>query len=801
MKLTQVEFVFVFLGGFYLAMGVLHFILYLYNRHRKSFFVYSIGLILVSINFTLVKLPTEEGFTLTTQKANDVISSATNGVLLYFVSYYLFASTAPKLRKVIRVFAAFYSVGFLILLLSPVESNHFNPVFISLKFLSYLTAISICVFGLLKRTQNFYLIVSATLLLVITEAFVAKDLFNFWSSGGVPYPIERNILILVGYAVPFIAYSAYTSKDLALTSKKLSRELMMNEKLSKEKYEQELVTRKLLEVQNVELERSVHERTRQISKQKEELAAQADKIIELDKIKSRFFANISHEFRTPLTLILGPLSKRLEKATDPQEIQELSVMQRNASRLLNLVNQLLDLSKLEDGSLRLKVRLDNFQQFFTSVATQFSSAADARKINFMVHAVDDVDMYFDPDKLHKILTNLLSNAFKFTPSGGAITFAMKKCASSTRFPSGFVEVLVMDTGPGIDPEHMPHIFNRFYQGDNGVTREYEGSGIGLALTKELVELHYGEITVSSGAGKGTCFVVQLPLGKEHLSEHELNNKSSNLNLNALVEDLSLFEDELVDANEDQALPKILIVEDNADMRHYLQDSLKTNFHIIEAGDGAEGVIRAQSHVPDLIVSDLMMPKLDGLQLCVQIKSDERTSHIPVILLTAKADNASRIEGFHLGADDYIPKPFDVKELEVRITNLIDNRKKLQARYSHQLSLKPRDVQVQSADEKFIKKVGDIIENHMDDFVFSVEILADEAAMSNVQLYRKLKALTGKSPNDLIRSMRLERASSLLKQKGGNVADVAYQVGFSNLSYFTKCFKEKYNQLPSEILKE
>jgi signal transduction histidine kinase/DNA-binding response OmpR family regulator len=613
--------------------------------------------------------------------------------------------------------------------------------------------------------------------------------------------LERNILILIGYAVPFIAYSAYTSKDLALTSKKLAKELVMNEKLTKEKYEQELVTRKLLEAQNVELERSVQERTRQISMQKEELASQAEKIIELDKVKSRFFANISHEFRTPLTLILGPLSKRMESVTDPQESQELLMMHRNASRLLNLVNQLLDLSKLEDGSLRLKAARSRFDEFFSAVGSQFVSAAEAKKIKFMMHVSEPVELYFDPDKMHKILANLLSNAFKFTPSGGAITFAIRKCEPNTRFSEGYVEVLAMDTGVGIDPIHLPHIFNRFYQADNSFTREFEGSGIGLSLTKELVELHGGEITVTSTAGKGTCFVVQLPQGKKHLKEDEIQAKSPALNLDSVVDDLSLLEDELADVIDSSRLPKLLVVEDNADMRHYIHESLKTSFVVLEAMNGVEGLTKAQIEIPDLIVSDLMMPHMDGLQLCMQIKADERTSHIPVILLTAKADNAYKIEGYQLGADDYIPKPFDVKELEIRIKNLIESRKKLQARYSSQLSFKPRNIQVQSADEKFIKKIGEIIEGHMDDFSFSVEVLADEAALSNVQLYRKLKALTGNAPNDLIRSMRLERAASLLKQKGGNVADIAYQVGFSNLSYFTKCFKEKYNQLPSEILKE
>ncbi|HEY5918805.1 MAG TPA: ATP-binding protein [Chryseolinea sp.] len=797
MKLSLPQYAYIFLGGFYVAMAALHLILYTFNRHRKMNLFYGLGLLVAAANHTFVDLSIDPDYGQFDEKANTLFSAVSNGILLYFAVYYIVASNQPGLKKFIQYFSWPYLAGLIVLMVLPHDSMVFFIIETILRFTCYMAAIIIFVYGFIKRIPNFYLIMGATFGLILTEMFLSADVFGLWQEGN--YPSARSLLIVIGYSAPFLAYSTYLSKDLALTSKKLMKEHIINERLSREKYEQVTVTRKLLEVQNIELERSVIERTRQISSQNEELEAQADKIMELDKIKSRFFANISHEFRTPLSLILGPLEKKLGQPV-AEDRKDIEVMHRSASRLLTLVNQLLDLSKLEDGSLSLHTIEQDLSKLVSSITSQFASMAEARGVDFTLTATQPIFAFVDSDKLIKIVSNLLSNAFKFSATGGSITVLIRKGEPDLKYGEGYAEIRVVDTGIGIEGKHLPRIFDRFYQVDNSVTREYEGSGIGLSLTKELVELHHGDISVSSQPDKGSSFVVRLPLGKSHLGPNEIDlpavftaEAGPHLDLTAST---SI---ELLEQNGTSRLnPKILLIEDNADMRYYLRDDLKEQYLILEAADGEEGLRMAMSEIPDLIVSDLMMPRLDGKSLCEKLKLDEKTSHIPLILLTAKADVAARIEGFQVGADEYIAKPFHTDELKARIRNLIDGRKKLQEKFSRQLTLGPQEIQVDSLEEKFIRKVVSIIEKNMGEATFSVDVLAREAAMSNIQLYRKLKALTGSTPNDLIRNMRLERAGSLLRQRGGNVAEIAYQVGFNNLSYFAKCFREKFGLTPKQV---
>ncbi|HEX6889142.1 MAG TPA: ATP-binding protein, partial [Chryseolinea sp.] len=520
---------------------------------------------------------------------------------------------------------------------------------------------------------------------------------------------------------------------------------------------------------------------------------EADKYQELNSLKSRFFANISHEFRTPLTLLLSPLEKRMQLTTaPPEDREEFGIMHRNASRLLNLVNQLLDLSKIEAGSLKLKIVHGNINAFIKSISSQFSSMAQSRKIHFEVTSLATVDAWFDPDKLEKIISNLLSNAFKFTPSGGRISVTVS-------IDDGHAKLEISDSGMGIPPGEVERIFDRFYQVDDSNLREFEGSGIGLSLVKELVELHHGTISVTSKPGQGSCFTVRIPLGREHLKDSEISESAEIISANVLK--ASGQSALLPQPTTNEEIPKLLIVEDNEDLRTYLRLSLKDKYSLVEASNGQQGVELAIQEIPDLILSDLMMPKMDGLELCRQIKSNEKTSHVPVILLTAKTDQETRIDGLVTGADDYLAKPFSLPELIARINNLIETRKKLRKHFSSAIILKPSDIRVISLDDRFIKKVMERIEVHLSDSSFSVEVLADEVAMSTIQVYRKLKAITGQTPNDLIRNVRLERAASLLDQHAGNVADVAYMVGFNNLSYFAKCFKDKFHQKPSEYLKK
>jgi DNA-binding response OmpR family regulator len=370
----------------------------------------------------------------------------------------------------------------------------------------------------------------------------------------------------------------------------------------------------------------------------------------------------------------------------------------------------------------------------------------------------------------------------------------------------FVKISIKDTGIGIPTDRLDKVFDRFYQVDDSYTREHEGSGIGLALTKELVDLHHGKIAVQSEQHKGTTFTVYLPLGKEHLKPEEIVAETSaeefkpeeelSESLQSAKSDLRLSE-RFAPPSHRKATPIVLIVEDNSDMRAYMQDCLAQDYRIIEAVDGEDGLQTATDKIPDLIISDVMMPKMDGFQLCQRLKSDERTSHIPIILLTARATAESKIKGLELGADDYILKPFDRTELQVRAKNLIEQRRKLRERFSRDISLPPKEIAVTSYDEKFLQRAMNIIEQHLSNPDFDVTILAREVGMSRMQLHRKLQALTNQSANKFIRSLRLKKAADLLNQKYGNVAQIAYEVGFNNPAYFAECFRKQFGKLPSE----
>ncbi len=530
---------------------------------------------------------------------------------------------------------------------------------------------------------------------------------------------------------------------------------------------------------------------------------EAENVKALEHAKSRFFANISHEFRTPLTLILGPAEELQSVQPDEASRNKLSMLHRNAQRLLRLINQLLDLSKIDAGGMKLQTTPGNIVPFVKGIAQSFESSAGRRGVALNVETETyEIELYFDQDKMEKILTNLVSNALKFTPEGGAVNVRVALSASGT---ADSVDVIVEDTGIGIPEEELPHIFDRFYQVDASQTREQDGTGIGLALTKELVEMHHGTITVKSEVGKGTEFTVSFPLGKEHLRPEEIVDVSQERQPSIREENAAVpSEGESIPLplteEQTQEQPLVLIVEDNADVRKYIRGYLAPTYQVFEARDGAEGVEKARDSIPDLIISDVMMPKMDGYALCRTLKLDEKTSHVPVILLTAKAGQENKIEGLETGADDYLTKPFEAKELLVRVKNLIDLRRKLRERFSVGQVLKPGEIAVTSVDDAFLRKVMGIVEQRLGEESFSVEDLAGEAGMSRSQLHRKLTALSGQSPSDFIRYMRLHRAMELLKKNAGAVSEIAYTVGFSGVSYFTKCFKDQFGTLPSEVQK-
>lgn len=581
--------------------------------------------------------------------------------------------------------------------------------------------------------------------------------------------------------------------------------------------------------------------TETVEKQKQELQLkifqeQTRKLEEMDKMKSHFFANISHEFRTPLTLIIGPVEKILSNHSDEETIQQGEMIKENATRLLGLINQLLDLSKLEAGKLELKTSKGNIVPFIKGITMSFESIAERKDISLKVKAEKaEIELYFDKEKMTKIMTNLLSNAFKFTGEGGQITVSINESQSynvisksaaadatekSTHYVNkispfgrndkiGSVEIKVRDTGIGISREELPKLFDRFYQVDSSHTREHEGTGIGLALTKELVELHHGIISVDSQLGQWTEFKIAFPLGRKHLNDEEIvdqpeTEQTEDVILSSTLrgtKNLVIESEESIDI---ETLDKsiVLIVEDNADVRKYIKDSLGDGFQFEEAANGEQGVRKAEKIIPDLIISDVMMPKMDGNELTRILKNDEKTSHIPIILLTAKAEQEGKIEGLETGADAYLIKPFNTKELMVRIKNLLNIRKKLQEKYSKEILVQKRDrKKLSKIDEQFMCKVLEVIENHISEEDFSIEDFDREIGMGRVQIYRKIKALTGKSPSRYIRSVRLARAKNMIEEKKGNISEAAYSFGFSSPAYFTKCFKEEFGFPPSDLMNQ
>jgi signal transduction histidine kinase/AraC-like DNA-binding protein len=524
-----------------------------------------------------------------------------------------------------------------------------------------------------------------------------------------------------------------------------------------------------------------------------------------DKMKSRFFANISHEFRTPLTLIFGPAEDVLEKTKEPDTKQSVGNIKRNASKLYSLVNQLLDLSKLEAGKMNLETSEQNVIPLLKGLVLSFTSLAERKKITLKFNTIEkNLNVYIDKDKVEKIITNLLSNAFKFTPEGGKVDFTVEKLIKD-------VEIRITDTGVGIPKERIDNIFDRFYQVDGSHTRENEGTGIGLALAKELVELHKGKIQVESKVGEGSTFTILLPLGKEHLKAEEIVEKEIGEETTKTIEETELIpETEKSEEKDDIDLlletglsadqagkPLLLIVEDNSDVRNYIISHLEKDYGIQEAIDGEDGFNKSIAQIPDLIVSDVMMPKMDGFELCERLKTDERTSHIPVILLTAKATSKDKIEGYETGADDYIMKPFDAKELKVRIKNLIDQRKKLRDHFLKEGIFNLDNKNIISIDKKFLEKVVKIINEHLSDSLFGVESFASELAIGRTSLHKKVVALVGEPPGELIKRIRLSKAGMLLKNKTGNISEIALEVGFNNPAYFSECFKKQFGVTPSQ----
>ncbi len=527
---------------------------------------------------------------------------------------------------------------------------------------------------------------------------------------------------------------------------------------------------------------------------------QRENLEKLNKAKLDFFTNISHEFRTPLTLILGPAQSLLESGElSRQARNDVVSINDNSQRLLRLVTQLLDFRKAESGNLNLKVSEGNIVRFVHEIKLLFDTLAEQMQVNFhMVSTHENIKVWFDRDQFEKILFNLLSNAFKHTPQGGTIVLEVNDIGNS-------VEVNVKDSGRGIRQEHFEQIFQIFFSYDED--RQHTGTGIGLALSKSLIDMHHGTLHVESKEGEYTHFKITLKKGKDHFTPEEIQPWSDDLesmdHYPSLIdaEWSSIVYEEPVEKTDrsKSSLPKLLIVEDVGAVRAYIKSIFIKTHTVIEATQGEEGWDKAIANIPDIIISDVMMPVMDGITLCNQLKSDKRTSHIPLILLTARTSLIFKVEGLETGADEYLTKPFNPRVLELKVRNLLQLRTRLHEAFknSRVLSIEPKKVTLNSADELFIQQVLESIENNMTNADYTIEHLCHDVAMSRMQLYRKLKALTGFSANEFIRCMRLKRAAQLLEQHQLTIAEVTYEVGFTDLPYFRECFKKMFGVTPSE----
>ncbi len=519
---------------------------------------------------------------------------------------------------------------------------------------------------------------------------------------------------------------------------------------------------------------------------------QSTRLQELDTLKTNFFANVSHEFRTPLTLLVGPLEDfRLQNPANGL----IPAMQRNVRRLQSLIDQLLDLSRLEAGHMRPAMVRADLPTFLRQLFASFESLAQSRNI-FFNHQQNAVsrEACFDPDKLEKIVSNLLSNAFKFTPEGGRVTV-------QADYTDTGLSLQIRDYGIGIDAARLPHIFDRFYRIETANEPHDEGTGIGLALVRELTKALRGEIEVESEPGRGTTFSLRIPTDAETWAEHLTEDSDGWSPIQPPLEPPAVFSIEANERSDHEAdKPLLLIVEDNPDLRAYIHGIFQEKYRIVEGHDGQDGLERAFTEIPDLVVCDVMMPRLDGFGFCEKLKSDPRTSHIPVVMLTAKATREDRLAGLELGADDYLIKPFDRAELQLRVHNLLKQREMLRQKYSQQIAEATTAGQGSSArtlDEKFLEKAILIVREQGGDSQFGVDHLCAALNVSRSNLHRKLKALTDQSTTQFIRSIRLYRAAELLKQPGVSVSGVAYEVGFESVSYFSKSFSQQMGVAPSD----
>lgn len=746
------------------ALGLLHLFLFLFFPRQKLNLYYSVFLLILVCGGLTVYIIDQTNNPRTRHTAL-LIHWAVN-VLWIYAAWILMYSLNHPLRGSRRMLI--YGIPTLFFLITIPLGGFLIIYYLYVAFFVLLMGDGLWqVFKAYKNGKpNVWLIGLGMLIVFLAYIFAGSNIFRNWSDD-----THRILTMCLGIlGLPF-CYSLYLALDFAGTNKKLSAQALARE----------IEKRELLEAQAIILEKTVTEKTAQVQEQ-------ANQLREMDALKSRFFINITHEFRTPLTLILGSVQQLENRYNDTFLVQKTESIRRNSNQLLSLIGELLELGKLEAG--KMKITEDPFDvvAFARLLLNSFNSLAGQKQISLQFSSnIDTFWIKADQQKLEKIMLNLVGNAVKFTDTGGLVTLDLQKRED------GLLGITVTDNGRGISPSRLPFIFDRFYQADNSNTRSTEGAGIGLALTKELINLLGGSITVESREYEGTTVNILLPVSEivppEDISpELTLSAASTDMVLPPVVNPL-------------EELPLILIIEDHQELLHFLRESLTGSFKTIGATDGAEGIRKAMTHIPDLIITDLMMPNVDGLSVCKTLKEDQRTSHIPVIMLTARVDTNSRVEGLQTGADAYITKPFRDTILLAQIRSLLLNRNMLRDKYNAGNGWKMQSAHLPSVEKEFLENARAIIAEHLDNDQFGVDLLAEKVGLSRTQLHRKFKALINQSPGDLIRTIRMEKAFELLKNNTGNVSEVSYMVGFGNPANFSTSFLRHFGFSPSEVGKD
>jgi len=548
-------------------------------------------------------------------------------------------------------------------------------------------------------------------------------------------------------------------------------------------------------------EKEIEQQKEEISQQNIDLRAKNSEILtisqrahDLDQMKLRYFTNISHEFRTPITLIVSPLDRLLDSGGfDEKHLDLLTIIKNSSNRLLRLVNQLLDIGKLDSGTMSVKKTEGDFVRFAETIIASFKGQAEQRSINLKFETdLQDLTLMFDFDKMEKILFNLLSNSFKFIPESGSVKMILG-------LSGDFVSISISDSGIGISKENLTKIFDPFYQVDSSNTRFHEGSGIGLFHTQELVSLLNGSIEVSSIVGKGTTFVVLFPLEYADFRPAVNINPENGIQIELQADNRRSSKKRSANEIMEERNPLLLLVEDNQELRQYIKSEFSHTYTVIEAANGKQGLGMIYEYHPDIIISDIMMPEMDGLEMCKRIKGDEQISHIPIILLTAKADEADVIGGIENGADEYITKPFNIKHLYAKVDQLLVSRRKLKEKFSNEVFFEPSDITFTNTDKRFFEKLIKLVEDNIDNDNFQVADIAQEVGMGKTNLYKKVQALTNQSVADFVRTIRLKTAAKLLLTNEYSVSEVSFKVGFKDASHFIKSFTRQYKLTPKRFI--